>query len=103
MRRFLPVLAGAFLALAAVGAVADPGRDAILAALTAEAKQADPGVYRLLGRARRGALERHPYRRQARHAVLHHVSYVRPHQSRPDARRQGDRADGGLDQPQALY
>ena len=43
MRRFLPVLAGAFLALAAVGAVADPGRDAILAALTAEAKQAEPG------------------------------------------------------------
>ena len=42
MRGFMPVLAGAFLALAAVGAVADPGRDAILAALTAEAKQAEP-------------------------------------------------------------
>ena len=43
MKQFLPVLTGALLALSAADAAADPGRDAILAALMAEAKQADPG------------------------------------------------------------
>lgn len=42
MSRSLPVLAGLVLALIAAVAVADPGRDAILATLAAEAKQADP-------------------------------------------------------------
>jgi hypothetical protein len=38
----LPVLTGAVLALIAAEAAADPGRDAIMATLAAEAKQADP-------------------------------------------------------------
>ena len=42
MRTFLPMLIGLGIAAAAAGAAADPGRDAILAALAAEAKQADP-------------------------------------------------------------
>ncbi len=42
MTRILPVLTGAVLALIAADAAADPGRDAILATLATEAKQADP-------------------------------------------------------------
>ena len=42
MRTLLPMLIGLGIAVAAAGAAANPGRDAILAALAAEAKQADP-------------------------------------------------------------
>ena len=42
MTRILPVLTGTALALLAADAAADPGRDAILATLAMEAKQADP-------------------------------------------------------------
>ena len=42
MRVFLPALAGLGIAMAATAAFADPARDAILAALAAQAKQVDP-------------------------------------------------------------
>ena len=42
MRRILPVLTVTVLALIAADAAADPGRDAIVATLATEAKQADP-------------------------------------------------------------
>lgn len=43
MRSLAPAVLGAVLALAAADAMADPGRDAILAALASMAKQAEPG------------------------------------------------------------
>jgi uncharacterized membrane protein len=42
MKRLMPAILGACVALAAATAIADPARDAILAALTDEAAKTDP-------------------------------------------------------------
>ena len=77
------------LACALAPASAGESSKSVLDFYASEAKASDPGFSGFSARARRASLQDQVLNRQARHAILHDLSYDRPEKDRANPRGQG--------------